>query len=159
MRRVVLIAFVLAGLAAPLFLFSMKTVFGQTTINGLSTNIGGIPTTSTANNYLGNTAPITNQVECSAASCPAGEYLVMVSMTPTNTATLGSMSLTLSFTDSGQAQTVAAITGMLLTSKVPATAVYPFWSTGVAPITWSTTVTGVTGVYSYDIHVRLVRLG
>lgn len=128
-------------------------------MSGFTAGVGGAPILATISNYLGNTSTITSQVECTAGNCPAGEYLVIVSLTPTATATLGTISLTFSFTDSGQAQTVTAISALSLTSKVPATAVYPFYSTGAANITWSTTVAGITGSYAYDVHVRLLRLG
>lgn len=127
-------------------------------MNGFTAGVGGAPIIATANNYLGNTAAITSQVECATTSCGAGEYLALVSLSPTATASLGTISLTLSFTDTAQAQTVTAINALALTSKAPAAVAYPFWSTGAANITWSTTVAGITGSYSYDVHVRLLRL-
>lgn len=125
---------------------------------GFAPGVGGAPIIATVSNYLGNTAAITNQVECTTTNCGAGEYLVLVSLSPTATASLGTISLTLSFTDTAQAQTVTAISALALTSKAPAAVTYPFWSTGAANITWSTTVAGITGSYSYDVRVRLLRL-
>lgn len=110
------------------------------------------------NDYLGNTGAISSITECSTTVCPAGEYLVIVSLTPTATATLGTISLQVGFTDTGQAQTVTAISALALTTKAPATAVYPLWSTGAQPIKWSTTVAGITGTYSYDVHVRIFKM-
>lgn len=128
-------------------------------MNGFAPGIGNGPISATISNYLNNTSTITNQIECTTAICPAGEYLAIVSLTPTSTATLGSISLALSFTDAGGLQTVIAINGLVLTSTKPASVVYPFWNTGATNIMWSTTVTTVTGTYAYDVHVRLFKLG
>jgi hypothetical protein len=126
---------------------------------GFAPGVNGAPIIATVNNYLGNTGAITGQVECTTTVCGAGEYLALVSLSPTATASLGTISLTLSFTDTAQAQTVTAINALTLTTKAPASVSYPFWSTGGANITWSTTVAGITGSYTYDVHVRLIRLG
>lgn len=127
-------------------------------MSGFAPAVGGAPIFATISNYLGNTGAITNQVECSTTTCGAGEYLALVSLSPTATASLGTISLTISFTDTAQAQTVTAINTLALTSKAPAAVAYPFWSTGAANITWSTTVAGITGTYSYDVRVRLLKL-
>lgn len=127
-------------------------------MSGFAPGVNGAPILATVSNYLGNTGAITSQVECTTTVCGAGEYLIVISLTPTATAGLGTISLALSFTDTGQAQTITAINALALTAKTPATAVYPFWSTGAANIVWSTTVAAVTGSYSYDVRVRLLKL-
>jgi hypothetical protein len=127
-------------------------------MSGFAPGVSGAPIIATANNYLNNTAAITTQVECTTTVCGAGEYLAVVSLSPTATATLGTISLTLSFTDAAQTQTVTAINALSLTTKTPAAVAYPFWSTGAANITWSTTVAAVTGSYSYNVYVRIIKL-
>lgn len=127
-------------------------------MSGFSAGVNGAPIIATANNYLGNTGAVTNQVECTTTVCPAGEYLILISLSPTSTATLGTISLVLNFTDSAQAQSITAINALALTAKVPSVVAYPFWSTGAANIVWSTTVASITGTYSYDVRVRLLKL-
>ena len=126
--------------------------------------VSSTPTTSappiiaTANNYVGNTSAITNQTECSTSTCGAGEYLLCVSLSPTSTATLGTISLNLSFTDTAGAQTPTAINALALTTKTSAGTCYPLWSTGSAAIVWSTTVAGISGAYAYDVRMRILKL-
>lgn len=54
---------------------------------------------------------------------------------------------------------ITAFNALSLTTKVSTGSCVPFWSTGVANIQWSTTVLAVTGSYSYDVRVRLIKLG
>lgn len=158
MKRIVLAVLFSLGVAcAPSSAQSINGIASQL-MSGFAPGVNGAPIIATVSNYIGNTAPITNQVECTAANCPVGLYLVLVTLSPTTSPTLGTISLTLSFTDSAQAQTITAINAGALTSKTPMTAVYPFWSTGAANITWSTTAAGITGSYVYDVHVRLIKL-
>lgn len=149
-----------------LFLLFFAVSCGAQSINGVpnqvmsgfTAGVNGAPIIATANNYLGNTGTITNQVECTTTTCGAGEYLIIIYLSPTSTASLGTISLSLSFTDASQAQTITAVSALALTSKTPGTAVYPFYSTGAANITWSTTVAGITGSYVYNVYVRLLKL-
>lgn len=114
---------------------------------------------ASSNNYLANTGALTNVVECSTTNCPAGSYLVMVTIVPVTPASLGAISLTLNFTDPAQAQAITAISSAAFTSKVPSTAIYPFRSTGSTSVTWSTSLSGITGSYSYNVYVRILNLG
>ena len=145
------------ALASVLHAQSINSVPNQL-MSGFSAGVGSAPIIATANNYLNNSGTITNQLECATTICGAGEYLAIVSLSPTATATLGTISLTLSFTDTAQAQTVTAINLLALTTKTPGTAIYPFYSTGTANITWSTTVSGISGSYSYNVYVRILKL-
>jgi hypothetical protein len=145
---------------------------------GSTMSLGCTGSTSTAFRATGQTASITNQVLCLAASCPAGEYNAMFHIDSTATCSspgAASAGLTVTFTDDAGTKTGYPVQlnewssggGILMTTQVPlgGTAAQgygnvTFWSTGVNNITFSTTYTACstgTGTYSLSAEVNKLQ--
>lgn len=116
---------------------------------------------------VGQTASIAaTALQCNGAICPAGFYRIHLYSEVTTAGSAGTLTASCGYTGAGAAITTTPInsntgvnTGISLSSFATPLAVNcDIYTTGVANITYSTTVTGATGSPQYDLSVYMERL-
>jgi hypothetical protein len=128
-------------------------VITNNTLDGWLYTSSAITRQGTSVNITGRTSSITTENIIS----PAGTIFYRVSVYVVATAsTVGTLTVTIGWTDAKQAQTSTVITTGVIAAGGFATATIPIMTSGANPITYATVVGGTA--LTYNLHIRLEQV-